>query len=137
MKSKKILTSIALLSAVAIAFSFSGKNDQEKWTVPDNYKSMKSAVDATDSDVLELGEELYMQHCKSCHGKEGIGDGTKAAELTSPIGDFSESEFQSQSDGALFYKTKEGRDEMPGFAKKIPDDEDLWSVVAFMRTLGE
>jgi hypothetical protein len=42
--------------------------------------------------------------------------------------------FQSQSDGALFYKTSEGRDDMPSFKKKIPDAEDIWNLVNFVRT---
>ena len=136
MKIKNILTSMTLLIAIALVYSFSPGNDQEKWVAPDKYKTMKNPV-AGDEDALETGEELYMQHCKSCHGKEGIGDGTKAAELKTSCGDFSESDFQSQSDGSIFFKTKEGRDEMPSFAKKIPDDEDIWSIVAFVRTLGE
>ena len=32
---------------------------------------------------------LYSTHCKSCHGKEGLGDGTKAAQLKTKSGDFS------------------------------------------------
>ncbi|MNH45152.1 hypothetical protein D3C79_1075220 [compost metagenome] len=41
---------------------------------------------------------------------------------------------QKQSDGALYYKVSEGREEMPSFKKKIPDSEDLWSIVNYMRT---
>ena len=95
---------------------------------------MKNPVAKSDESV-EIGEELYMQHCKSCHGKEGLGDGPKAADQKGDLGDFSDAAFHAQTDGELFYKTKEGRDDMPGFGKKIPDDEDLWSVVNFMRTL--
>ena len=43
--------------------------------------------------------------------------------------------FQSQSDGSLFYKVSEGRDDMPSFKKKIPDAEDIWNLVNYMRTL--
>jgi mono/diheme cytochrome c family protein len=53
------------------------------------------------------------------------------------LGDFSSEAFQKQSDGALFYKTTIGRDDMPEFAKKIPDDEDRWLVVNYMRALAE
>lgn len=86
---------------------------------------------------LEIGEELYMKYCKSCHGKEGYGDGSKAAELEGDLGDFSSEEFHGQTDGSLFYKISEGRDDMPGFTKKIPDEEDRWLIVNYVRTLEE
>ena len=49
--------------------------------------------------------------------------------------DTEKKEFQSQTDGELFYKTTEGRDEMPSFKKTIKDDEDRWLIVNYMRTL--
>lgn len=106
-----------------------------EWVVPDKYENMKNPTDAEED--LDIGEELYMKHCKSCHGKEGLGDGSKAAEQEGDLGDFSSEEFQAQSDGALFYKTTTGRDDMPNYDKKMPEDEDRWLVVNYMRTLGE
>jgi len=110
---------------------------QTEWVVPAEYKSMTNPTDPEDEEGLEIGEELYMKHCKSCHGKEGLGDGPKAAEQKGELGDFSSSEFQSQTDGELFYKSKIGRDDMPDFSKKIPEDEDIWFIVNYMRALGE
>lgn len=109
---------------------------QEKWDVPEKYTKMENPV-AGDADALEIGGELYTKHCKSCHGKTGLGDGTKAAELDTPSGDFTTEEFQAQTDGALYYKTTIGRDDMPSFKKKLADDEDRWSVVNYIRTLAE
>jgi len=34
-----------------------------------------------------------------------------------------------------FYKIKEGRDDMPAFGKKIPDDSDIWTLVNYVKTL--
>ena len=135
MKSKKIYVVAGLLLTIGL-YSFSS-GSQDEWVVPAKYKTMANPTDADDEEGLEVGEDLYMQHCKSCHGKEGLGDGPKAAEQDGELGDFSEDEFQAQTDGELFYKSKEGRDDMPNFGKKIPDDEDMWLVVNFMRTLGE
>lgn len=129
-------TKYILVSGLAlfVLYAFTSTPQSSKWVVPANYKTMKNPVAKSDESV-EIGEELYMQHCKSCHGKEGLGDGPKAADQKGDLGDFSDAAFHAQTDGELFYKTKEGRDDMPGFGKKIPDDEDLWSVVNFMRTL--
>lgn len=92
----------------------------------------------TDPSVdLEIGKSLYNKHCKSCHGKEGYGDGTKADEVEGDLGDFSSAKFQAQTDGALFYKTTFGREDMPEYTKKMPSDEDRWLIVNYMRTLKE
>jgi mono/diheme cytochrome c family protein len=118
-------------------YAFTTIVQSDEWIVPDEYKVMKNPTDPTDDENLEIGEELYMKHCKSCHGKEGLGDGPKASEQEGELGDFSDEDFQAQSDGALFYKTTFGRDDMPAYDKKMSDDEDRWLVVDFVRTLSE
>ncbi|RLD25641.1 MAG: cytochrome c [Bacteroidetes bacterium] len=134
MKTLKNILVLGLITFGLLAFKTA---IQEEWVVPAKYKTMENPTDPADDEGLEIGEELYMQHCKSCHGKEGLGDGSKADEQKGELGDFSSEEFQAQSDGDLFYKSKIGRDDMPDFSKKIPDDEEIWFVVNFMRTLGE
>ena len=134
MKTLKNILVIGLITFGLFAFT-SGVYDG--WVVSTEYKTMENPTDPDDDEGLEIGEELYMKHCKSCHGKEGLGDGTKADELEGDLGDFSSEEFQAQTDGDLFYKTKIGRDDMPEFLKKIPDDEEIWFVVNYMRILGE
>jgi mono/diheme cytochrome c family protein len=132
MKTIKIFTIIGILSLMFFSFT---TIVQDKWVVPDKYVKMKNPVPA-DQDA-SIGKSLYDKHCKSCHGKEGYGDGPKAADLKGDLGDFSSAEFQKQTDGELFYKTTFGRDDMPEFAKKMADDEDRWLVVNYMRTLKE
>lgn len=130
----RMLLSLGLFFTAMLVMAFVTAPTQNKpWPVPDNYKVMKNPV-KFDKDAAA---SLYSTHCKSCHGKEGLGDGTKAAQLDTPCGDFSTEEFQAQSDGAIFYKTLEGRDDMPGFKKKIPDQNDIWQLVHYMRTMKE
>ena len=128
----KILLILALVMGTMILYSFV-EDTQDPWPVPAKYEKMENPV-AADKESLAIGKSLYNKHCKSCHGKEGLGDGPKAAQLDTPSGDFTADEFISQSDGALFYKSMEGRDDMPNFKKKIPDAEDMWSIVNYMRT---
>ena len=129
---------IAFFFAGALIFSlttgFKSLQDKKPWPVPDNYKNMKNPV-ASNAGSIGDGKALYSTHCKSCHGAKGMGDGNKAAQLKTEPGDFSKSDFQSQPDGAIFYKTSEGRDDMPSFKKKIPDAEERWSIVNYLRTL--
>ncbi len=104
------------------------------WKVPAKYQTMKNPTNPKVD--LAIGKSLYSKHCKSCHGSEGYGDGTKANNLEGDLGDFSSKKFQSQSDGALFYKSYIGRKDMPNFEKKMTE-EDMWLTVNFMRTLGK
>ncbi len=132
---KNLILSVIAIAAFAL-YSFSSIV-QDEWKVPEKYEKMKNPTDKADKENIAIGKSLYNKHCKSCHGKEGYGDGTKADEVEGDLGDFSTAEFQAQSDGALFYKTTEGRDDMPEYTKKLPDDEDRWLVVNYMRTLVE
>jgi len=109
--------------------------DSNAWKVPSKYVTLKNPVPAEQD--ASIGKSLYTKHCQSCHGKEGFGDGPKADEMNGDLGDFSSEDFQKQTDGALFYKTSFGRDDMPEFTKKMPDDEDRWLIVNYMRTLAE
>lgn len=132
MKTLKLIMFLGVISLGLLAFT---KINQEKWVVPSKYATMKNPVSA-DTDA-SIGKSLYEKHCKSCHGKEGYGDGPKAADLKGDLGDFSSEEFQKQTDGELFYKTTFGRDDMPEYTKKMPEDEDRWLIVNYMRTLKE
>jgi mono/diheme cytochrome c family protein len=132
MKTLKIVMILGVISAGFLAFT---TVEQDKGVVPEKYENMKNPTNPKED--LAIGKSLYDKHCKSCHGKEGYGDGTKADGLKGDLGDFSTAEFQSQSDGALYYKTTIGRDDMPEYTKKIPDDEDRWLIVNYMRTLEE
>lgn len=133
MKSK-IFSVIALLTAGVIGLAFMAPDQAKPWPVPAKYESMKNPVKADNASVA-AGKVLWTKHCKSCHGMKGLGDGPKAAQLDTPAGDFSTASFHKQSDGALFYKSHIGRDDMPNYEKKIPDEEDVWHLVNFMRTL--
>jgi mono/diheme cytochrome c family protein len=135
MKSKLVTTVAFLFGGIFLFGIITGFTPFQKkpWAVPENFKSKKNPV-APGADAIAAGKALWSTHCKSCHGTKGLGDGSKAAQLKTEPGDFSKADFQAQPDGALFYKSHEGRDDMPSFKKKIPDADDLWSLVHYMRT---
>ena len=128
--------SILLILGVIFTFGLMAYTfPQEKWEVPAKYKSMENPYAGEDED--DIGADLYAKHCKSCHGKEGYGDGNKANELDTDMRDLTSEEVQGQTDGELFYKSIIGRDEMPNYEKKIKDEEDRWMVINYLRTLEE
>lgn len=134
---KSLVVLLALIVSISVLSSFSFKNvSGDPWNAPEKYVKMKNPVKA-DAASIAAGKVVYNKHCASCHGKKGLGDGTKAAQLDTPSGDFSIKAFTSQPDGSLFYKTLEGRGDMPSYKKKIPDAEDIWHVVNYMRTFAK
>lgn len=132
MKTIKFLLAILVLSFFFFAFTTSV---QDEWDIPAKYEKMTNPEEAS-KENLNIGKNLYSKHCKSCHGKEGYGDGPKADEVEGDLGDFSSEEFQSQSDGIVFYKSYIGRKDMPNYEKKMTE-EDAWLVVHYVRSLGE
>ena len=132
MKTLKILMTLGVISFALVSFT---KLAQEEWKVPAKYEKMTNPEEASKENIA-LGKNLYSKHCKSCHGKNGEGDGPKADEVDGDLGDFTSKEFQAQSDGALFYKSYIGRLDMPNFEKKM-SEEDMWLTVHYMRTMGE
>ena len=66
--------------------------------------------------------------------KSGLGDGPKSTGLSTTCPDLTKPNFQKQTDGEIFYKITNGRDEMPAFAKKITEDNDKWAIVNYIRT---
>jgi mono/diheme cytochrome c family protein len=130
MKTKVTVLFTIVMALVVLGF----KQDKKPWVVPDKYEKMANPS-ASAAATLKTGKELWVKHCQSCHGKTGKGDGPKAAQLKTEPGNFSTPATQKQSDGSLFYKTSEGRGDMPAFKKKIPDADDIWSIITFMRTL--
>ena len=134
---KAITLLITAIVAVVFVLGTSASAQQAKakaWPVPDKDKALKASVKLTDASVIATGKELWAKHCKSCHGAKGLGDGPKGAALKTFPGDFSSAAFQGGTDGELLYRTDKGRDEMPAYEKKIPDANDRWALVAYMRT---
>jgi len=137
MKKLLLLSCLLILgSFLLISMGEINTNQQDPWTVPTKYQKMENPYsDATDNE--NIGRILYSKHCKSCHGTKGKGDGNKAESIDTPIGDFTDGSVKNQKDGALYYKSFTGRDDMPSFEKKIKDEEERWLIINYIRKLGE
>ena len=126
-----IFTAILFIAAnVAMAQKAGGP-----WTIPAKYKSMKSTVKAGDPSIATVGKDLYLKNCKSCHGAKGLGDGPKSASLNTAIASFATAKFKALAPGDVYFQSYVGRDEMPNFEKKIPDEADRWALVAYIKSL--
>src|SRR4051794_32986431 len=108
----RVITVVLITAFLGAGFTFKAYYQKKPWVIPDAAKNKKNPV-ANDPAALATGKTLWSTHCKSCHGSKGLGDGAKAAQLKTEVGDLSKDDAQSQTDGALFYQLSEGRDDMP------------------------
>ncbi|MEI6594130.1 MAG: c-type cytochrome [Bacteroidota bacterium] len=136
---RSIFAGVTLL-AVCVMFSQNVSAQAKKpagkpWAAPETAVKMKNPV-KSDATSIKEGKDLYAQHCKSCHGAKGKGDGTKAEKLDISCGDFSSAETAKASDGELFWKTTDGRKPMPSYKEKLSDN-DRWKVINFLRSLAD
>jgi mono/diheme cytochrome c family protein len=137
MKKQIFIISIILIGCFALLSMTALKsNVQEEWEVPSKYQKMENPY-ASDADADNIGRILYSKHCKSCHGSKGQGDGTKADSIDTEMGDFTDGSLTDQTDGSLYYKTFFGRDDMPGFSKKINDEQEQWLLINYLRKLSK
>jgi len=76
------------------------------------------------------------QHCATCHGVEGRGDGVLAASLNPPPADLTADHVDDHSDGDLFWWITYGIEQtaMPAFGSVLTEEE-RWTVIHFVRSL--
>lgn len=138
MKTKVTVLAIFSVMMVFVLSSFVPQTEGQKiggpWNIPDTYKTKTNSF-KSDKSLEAVGKTLYAKHCRSCHGNVGLGDGPKSKGLKTFPGKFNDEKFQAHSDGELYYMSFIGRDEMPNFEAKIPEEEDRWAVIMYMRTL--
>jgi len=120
---KKTFLFLGGFALLVVAHSFSVQQE-DPWKVPEKYEKMKNPI-AADEASIKAGKGLYTDHCRTCHGVTGKGDGIKATSLKHQPADFTSPAFQKQTDGALLYKIYFGHKDMPGFKNRIPDNKDV------------
>ena len=83
------------------------------------------------------GARLFPDHCASCHGAGGRGDGPASKGLV-PAADLTADHLWMHSDGELFWWLSHGIDmpgggtAMPGFAGVLSDDQ-RWNLIDYIR----
>jgi len=129
----KISLAGILLLFIAQSSLAQAKPKGKPWPAPASAISMKNPVKADELSIKD-GKALYIKNCKSCHGDQGKGDGTKARNLDISCSDFTVPDFKKVTDGEVYWKITQGRKPMPTFDKKLSDNE-RWSIVNYIRTL--
>ena len=134
---QKILLMV-LAGALILTACSSGRNTSsvnQNSTLPPVPTQYAGLSDPFGADAARAGAEVFKTNCEVCHGTQGHGDGPAGQALDPKPRNLAELQ-TTASDGFLFWRIQEGK---PGTAmvawKGILTDEQIWQVIAFIRTL--
>jgi mono/diheme cytochrome c family protein len=99
-------------------------------------KKQKNPMAVT-PDVIAEGKEAFSHYCVACHGMDGQNTGVPFLEhMSPPVPSLASREVQSYTDGQLKWVIENGLwpSGMPG-SKGTLSDEEMWSIVVFIRHL--
>ena len=105
--------------------------------------AVPSAAHVPGSADPARGAAFYAQSCANCHGPRGAGDGPLAASLQPKPAHHSDGSYMNGlSNEHLFKVIKEGGASVGKSPLMAPwggmlSDDQVWDVVAFVRTLAE
>ena len=120
--------------SIAFLFAFTSMPQRKEWIAPPSAIKVTNPI-ASNEQSIAAGKIVYTKNCYDCHGKKGKGDGPKSGDLEISPRDFTQEQFQKQTDGSIFWKISEGRKPMLSFKKEI-SEEQRWQVINYIRTLG-
>ena len=97
-------------------------------------QALENPVPST-PDSRATGRQRYVFMCRECHGNTGLGDGDMA-HAGGAVPDFSDEVWlHGESAGEIFLVIKEGVSaDMQPYANRL-DDEEIWHLVNYLRTL--
>jgi cytochrome c553 len=99
-------------------------------------KSVKNPLPLTPENLAD-GKEAFGHYCIACHGLDGQNTGVPfAGNMSPPLPSLASMEVQSYTDGQLKWVIDNGISPsgMPA-SKGILSDEEIWSIVLFLRHL--
>lgn len=131
---KTLLMKQILLIICAFGF-FNLTSAQDKWTAPEDSKSLVSPL-GDQKAAAAAGKRVFRSTCMLCHGPRGEGNGPGGAGLNPKPANFTTKEVQGQSDGELFWKMSNGRNDMAAFKDSLTE-EQRWQLVAYIRTFAK
>jgi len=110
------------------------EQDTSIWLAPTEADNVKNTITSNEESINE-GMLIYKKHCRSCHGKKGDGLGLGAEDCNTKPTDFSQPTFTGQSDGAIYWKMNEGRNDMESYKGEL-EEEEIWKVILYIRTFA-
>ena len=131
---KKVLFVILMLAALVLAACGGGGADAVATLapVPSEYAGQTNPLGA---DAATAGAEVFKTNCEACHGPQGHGDGPAGAVLDPQPKNLAVLQ-ATAGDDYLYWRINTGKEGTAMVAwKGVLTDEQIWQVVAFIRTL--
>jgi cytochrome c len=140
----------AFVAGAALSFFFAGcrVSPPGKWetsaltrikhSVTVGGKSAQNPLKASPETIGD-GKEAFSHYCVACHGLDGQNTGVPFADrMSPPVPSLKSSTVQSYTDGQLKWIIDNGISPsgMPA-SKGILTDEEIWSIVIYLRHLPE
>ncbi len=123
-----------LLPALAILpFALSGCDGPE---LPAAYRDLPVPEARLASAEARLeGRQLFLRHCAICHGEAGDGHGLRR--LSSRPRDFTDPAWRRRSPPRqVYYVIREGRRGTAMAGWKTLEPDEIWDLVAYLRSLA-
>ncbi|MBI1762850.1 MAG: cytochrome c [Acidobacteria bacterium] len=143
-----LATALLLIVLGSVACSNSSTTSSPPTTSPATTSKATSSSVILPADVTEktqnplpdkaaaaAGMPLYQANCALCHGDTGAGDGPASASFDPKPTHLAKDDVINDPDGELFLVLKKGKGKMPAMKKMT--DEQMWQVVAYVRTLAK
>ena len=129
---KKIFFLPALVFGIILSEDLQAQ-DRAPWVAPGVVLSRQNPLKAN-LDAAKEGKKIYVNHCGSCHGDKGKGDGIASSACNPKPADHTSDYVQNEVDASLYWKISEGRGAMPSFKNALTEDE-IWKIINYIRTL--
>ncbi|MEA3290712.1 MAG: cytochrome c [Pseudomonadota bacterium] len=102
------------------------------------YAPKRNSLYALEANIVD-GQQLYTQHCATCHGTSGIGDGEAGKALNPPPSNIARfAKTTMATDPYLMWTLSEGgapiATAMPAFASVLNGDE-IWKIILYLRQM--
>ncbi len=100
-------------------------------------KNLRNPYDGkVDEAVLARGKEKYTVYCGVCHGTQGhAAEDSKLKEYIPVIKPLVSEAVKGYKDGRIYHIITYGQGVMGSYAGQVPNAEDRWAIVTYVRTL--
>jgi mono/diheme cytochrome c family protein len=124
-----------VLALIVLSLVLAALQSRE-WVIPEEARKKKNPV-APSAAVIASVRLIYLDKCAQCHGDAGKGDGSEGKMYDPAPSDLTDAKHMStRTDGELFYQISQGRKPMPGFKKRLTE-EQRWQLVLLVRSFSE
>jgi mono/diheme cytochrome c family protein len=136
-------TLVLLAGALAVVAPLAGAGRAPQQTTPESAPQTTAAAPAKNpvkptAESLAKAKQLFVIDCAMCHNDNGNGKSDLAQSMGLNLPDLTDPKtLESKSDGDLFTLFRNGKDKMPGEDPGRAKDNDVWSLVSYVRNMSK